>query len=91
MEEGYAAVYLYGNRVIDKWLGDCVFILANDEQTHHQKEKSTANLPFFFPTKKVSKYVLTLPKAICWSHNLIIICYSREFVLIGLYDPVLPL
>ena len=47
MEEGYAAVYLYGNRVIDKWLGDCVFILANDEQTHHQKEKSTANLPFF--------------------------------------------
>lgn len=47
MEEGYAAVYLYGNRVIDKWLGDCVFILADDEQTHHQKEKSTANLPFF--------------------------------------------
>lgn len=46
---------------------------------------------FFFKTKKVSKYVLTSPKAICRSHNLIIICYSREFVLIGLYDPVLPL
>lgn len=64
MEEGYAEVYLYGNRVIDKWLGDCVFLLANDEQTHHQKEESTASLPFFL-TKKVSKYVLTLPKAIC--------------------------